>query len=265
MSVKNDSGVELSLAAALRAAENSPDSDDSWDHLESLADSQQQPDEVASLYRDILRRSLPAELRAHLAERAVRFHEEWYGDQPQAITDLLLQILERDPGARWALDRLTVALTAREAWDELLEVYDRVLLNTSSDEVRSEILGEAANVAKEFADKPELAADYLLGQVAIDRDNSKLSATVERLLERLGRFADLVGLWEGRITQLPASEARDLRVRIAGVYLARLDKPVPALTGKPINTQLQIRWFRGCRLHPLTHRFLYQHIATEGP
>ncbi len=229
MSVKNDSGVEQSLAAALRAAENSPDSDDAWDHLESLADTQQQPDEVASLYRDILGRSLPAELRTHLAERAVRFHEEWYGDQPQAITDLLLQILERDPGARWALDRLTVALTAREAWDELLQVYDRVLLGTTSDEERSEILGEAANVAKEFADKPELAADYLLGQVAIDRDNPKLAATVERLLERLGRFSDLVGLWEGRIGQLPASEARDLRVRIAGVYLARLDKPVPAL------------------------------------
>ena len=70
MSVKNDSGVEQSLAAALRAAESSPDSDDAWDHLESLADTHQQPDEVASLYRDILRRNLPVELRTHLAERA---------------------------------------------------------------------------------------------------------------------------------------------------------------------------------------------------
>ncbi len=229
MSVKNDSGVEQPLAAALRAAESSPDSDDAWDHLESLADSQQEPDEVAALYRDILRRSLSAGLRTHLAERAVRFHEEWYGDQRQAITDLLLQILERDPGARWALDRLTVALTASEAWDELLEVYDRVLVNTASDEIRREILAEAAHVAKEFADKPDLAADYLLGQVAIDSDNKKLAATVERLLERLGRFVDLVGLWEGQLAQLSASDARDLRVKIAGLYISRLDKPVPAL------------------------------------
>ncbi|MCA9661138.1 MAG: tetratricopeptide repeat protein [Myxococcales bacterium] len=221
--------MEQSLAAALRAAESSPDSDDAWDHLESLADTHQQPDEVASLYRDILRRNLPVELRTHLAERAVRFHEEWYGDQPQAITDLLLQILERDPSARWALDRLTVALTAREAWDELLEVYDRVLVNIKDDDTRREILGEAAHVAKEFADKPELAADYLLKQVAIDRDNQKLAATVERLLERLGRFADLVGLWEGQVDQLPASEARDLRIRIAGIYRERLDEPVHAL------------------------------------
>ncbi|HFE45505.1 MAG TPA: hypothetical protein ENJ18_08425, partial [Nannocystis exedens] len=199
MSVKNDPGVEQPLAAALRAAESTPDSDDAWDHLESLAEGQQEPDEVAALYRDILRRSLPAGLRAHLAERAVRFHEEWYGDQQQAITDLLLQILERDPGARWALDRLTVTLTASEAWDELLDVYDRVLINTASDEIRREILAEAAHVAKEFADKPDLAADYLLAQVAIDSDNKKLASTVERLLERLGRFVDLVGLWEGQL------------------------------------------------------------------
>ncbi|MCB9569212.1 MAG: tetratricopeptide repeat protein [Myxococcales bacterium] len=231
MSVKNDSGVENSLAAALRAAESSPESDDAWDHLESLAESQQQPDEVAALYRDTLRRNLPEGVRTHLAERAVRFHEEWYGDQPAAITDLLIQILERDPNARWALDRLTVALTAREDWDALLEVYDRVLINIRNDDLRREVLAEAAHVAKEFADKPELAADYLLKQVAIDPDNQKLAATVERLLERLGRWSDLVGLWEGQVDKLPASEARDLKVRIAAAYLERLDEPVHALVG----------------------------------
>ncbi|MEZ5191095.1 MAG: hypothetical protein R2717_09990, partial [Schumannella sp.] len=229
MSIKNDPGVEQALAAALRAAEASPESDDAWDHLESLAESVQRPDEVARAYRELLRGALSPSQRTHVAERAVRFHDEWYGDQPQAITDLLLQILERDPKARWALDRLTVALTAREDWDALLAVYDRVLVHVTGDEDRREILGEAARVAKEFADKPELAADYLLKQLAVDRDNPKLLASVERLLERQGRWADLVGLWEGHASELPPAQARELRLQIADAYLDRLGAPQRAL------------------------------------
>ncbi|MEZ4448053.1 MAG: tetratricopeptide repeat protein [Nannocystaceae bacterium] len=229
MSIKNDPGVAQALAAAIRAAEASPDSDDAWDHLESLADAAQRPDDVARAYRDLLRTSLSSALRTHLAERAVRFHDEWYGDQPQAISDLLLQIIERDPQARWALDRLTVALTAREDWDALLAVYDRVLVHVTGEAERREILGEAARVAKEFADKPELAADYLLKQLAVDRDNQKLQASVERLLERLERWRDLVGLWEGQATELPPVEARELRLKIAAAYVERLGDPQRAL------------------------------------
>ena len=133
MSSSNDPAVEQSLTAALRAAESAPEGDDAWDHLESIAESLQRPDEVSGLYRELLRGPLAPATRGHLAERAVRFHEEWYGDQPGVITDLLVQILERDPSSQWALDRLTVALTAREDWDALLDVYDRILVIVKDD------------------------------------------------------------------------------------------------------------------------------------
>lgn len=229
MNTNNDPAVEQSLAAALRAAESSTDSDDAWDHLESIAESMQRPDEVAGLYRELLRGPLAPATRGRLAERAVRFHEEWYGDQPGVITDLLAQILERDPSAQWALDRLTVALTAREDWDALLEVYDRVLVIVKDDAVRRQLLADAAHVAKEFADKPGLAADYLIRLLALEPENLKLAATLERLLERLERWQDLVNLWEGQLGQLAPLEARDLRVKIAALILDRLRTPGAAL------------------------------------
>ena len=229
MSSTIDPAVEQSLTAALRAAESAPDSDDAWDHLESIAETLQRPDEVAGLFRELLRGPLPPATRAALGERAVRFHEEWYGDQPAAITDLLIQILERDPSAQWALDRLTVALTSREDWDALLDVYDRLLVIVKDDGVRKQLLADAAHVAKEFADKPGLAADYLIKLLGLEPDNQKLAATLERLLERLERWADLANLWESQLDQLPAGEARDLRVKVAALALDRLHSPGRAL------------------------------------
>ena len=223
------SKTEQSFAAAMRAAENAPDSDDAWDHLEDLAESLQKPEEVGQLYRDLLGRGLEPSVFSALAERAVNFHEEWFGDEPEMITGLLTDIITRDPEADWAFDRLTVTLTAAEKWDQLLEVYDRTLAATTDKATRKRLLDDAAHVAKDFADQQERAADYMVKQLELDRKNKKLEASLARLLERQGRWADLIALWRGRLPQLSPIEARELRVEIAACYLDRLASPEQAL------------------------------------
>lgn len=223
------SKTEQSFAAAMRAAENAPDSDDAWDHLEELAENLQRPEDVAKLYRDLLGRGLSRDVTGPLAQRAVNFHEEWFGEEPEVISELLTDIITRDPDATWAFDRLTVTLTAAEQWDQLLAVYDRTLAVTTDKATRKRMLDDAAHVAKDFADQQERAADYMVKQLELDRGNSKLEATLARLLERQERWRDLIALWRGRLPALPPIEARELRVEIAACYLDKLSDPGQAL------------------------------------
>lgn len=229
MANKTSKADDQSFAAALKAARKSPDSDDAWDHIEELADQLQRPDEVGELYRGILETDLPRDVRANVAERAVQFHEEWFGDTPEAITQLLTSIMERDSDAHWAFDRLVVTLTSAEQWDELLSVYDRRLTITRDAEARKQLLDDATGVAKDFADQPERAADYLRQLLALDPSNDKRVAALERLYERQERFADLIDLWRGRAEQLDAGAARELRVQIATCFLDRLGDAGQAL------------------------------------
>src|SRR5690606_28347038 len=126
-------------------------------------------------------------------------------------------------------DRLTVTLTAAEQWDQLLSVYDRTLAVTTDKATRKRLLDDAAHVAKDFADQQERAADYMVKQLELDRSNSKLEASLARLLERQERWSDLIGLWRGRLPSLSPIEARALRVEIAACFLDKLGDPQKAL------------------------------------
>jgi tetratricopeptide (TPR) repeat protein len=229
MAKKRSDADEQSFSAASRAAEASPSSDDAWEHLEDLAERLERPEEVAEIYRRLLGGELPPETRRRVAERAVQFHEEWFGDTPEAITELLGSIMERDPEAAWAFDRLVVTLTSAERWDPLLAVYDRRLAVTRDPELRKQLLDDAAGVAKDFADQPERAADYLRQLLVLDPDNDKRVAALERLYERQERFGDLIELWRTRAERLDPAQARELRVRTATLLLDRIGDAEQAL------------------------------------
>ncbi len=230
MSSNSGGGLEQSFAAALRAAESSPDSDDAWDHLEELADQLQRPEEVAELYRKMLdASSVPADYRDALRERAVQFHEEWFDDNPEVVDDLLASILQRDPAAEWAFERLTVRLTSSERWDKLLAAYDQVLRATEEPSRRRQLLDDAASVAKDFALEPDRAAGYMQQRLDLEPDNTQLLASLERLLERQSRWDELIGLWRRRLSALTPVQAQETRVRIAQTCLEQLNDPRRAL------------------------------------
>jgi tetratricopeptide (TPR) repeat protein len=226
---ESPSGISQSFGAALDAVTVAPDSEEAWDHLESIAETLQRPDEVAAAYREAIDRDLPREAWNKLARRAAQFHDEWFGDNPEAMHAVLSRILERDPEAQWAFERLCMVLTVGERWDDLLALYDRVLLRTADPQRRKQLLDDAAHAAKDFAHAPGRAVDYMLLQLELDRDNDKLAKGIERLLERQSRWDDLVELWHNRLPHLPPPEARATRLKIARALLEHVGSAAPAL------------------------------------
>ena len=224
-----DDKLGQSFAAALKAVSSSPGSEEAWDHVEELADTLQRPDEVAAAYKDVLELELERPVWTTLARRAARFFDEWFGDEPESLRGLLVRILELDADATWAFERLTVVLTAAERWDDLLDLYDRVLETTAEPGRRKRLLDDAAHLAKDFAQRPGRAVDYMLLHLDLDPSNDSLAAAIERLLARQNRFEDLIELWQSRLAELSTRQARDARLRIAKTFLDHLEAAGPAL------------------------------------
>jgi len=224
-------GLQQALTAAIKAVKSLPESDDAWDHLEELAERLERPNETAEAYREVLTLKLDAATRKHLGQRALNFHEAWYGDDADVILELLSPFVDGSAEGSWALERLTRVLTLSEKWDPLLDVYDRALSQAQDADQRKKLLNDAAHVAKDFAEQPARAVDYLQQLLALDRGNQKLSSSIERLLERSGRFGDLIALWRGQAELASGEDARKLHLRIASCYLDRLSDPDNCLGG----------------------------------
>lgn len=219
--------IEPRLRAALAAAEAKPEDESLWDDLEELADELQAPDEVGALYRTVLKGSLSAEHLGRIGQRAAGFHEEWFGEDSPHLVEVLKSVLAKDPTLDWPLSRVTVLLTVRERWDELLGLYDDAIRAVEDDAFRrTALLEEALQLAKDFAGQPERAIGYLKQLVELRPHDPQLAANLERFLEREGRYADLVELWRKR---LDGADGREYRERIAETYLVKLAAPADAL------------------------------------
>jgi len=217
------SELDPRLSDALRAVRENPRDEAQWEALEEIAGELQKPDEVGELYRDVLKTTLPLEVVQKLGPRAVGFHEEWFGDDSPHLTEVLERVLTLDPGADWALQRATVLFTVRERWNELLGLYDRALENADSDSRRQQLLEEASQLAKDFAGQPDRAVGYLGRLLEMKPDDAQLEQSIERLLERLENWHDLVALWRRRLAAGSGTEPVDaIRVRIATTWLEKV-------------------------------------------
>ena len=216
------------LLAALQAAGGEPHEPAAWEDLEAIAAKYQQPDPVAELYRAVLERELSRDLAERIAVRAVRFHDEWFGEE-EPLLAVLERLLAIDPTAAWAFERASLLHTIAERWDALLALYDRALSVTADPVRRALLLSEAANAAKDFAGQTDRAIGYLDELVRLAPADAQRAAGLERLLEQRGRHADLVALWRARLPVLPPAQAQAVRARIATTSLELLAAPAAAL------------------------------------
>jgi tetratricopeptide (TPR) repeat protein len=226
----NDAGVlEQSLEVAMAALRNSPAQFSIWERAERLSITLSRTDEVAALYRELVGNDLPADAAQSLAMRAARFHIEWLGEDAAAQIAVLQRVLALDPASEWAFERLTSVLTLAGRWDDLLGLYDRALAAVSDRDRRMAILDEAAGVAKDFAGQVARAIRYLQQLVPLRSGDEQLAASLERLLEREGRWQDLVDLWRERLALLGNEAPAGLKLQIAECLLDRLSRPDAAL------------------------------------
>ncbi|HKU43417.1 MAG TPA: hypothetical protein VJR89_34885, partial [Polyangiales bacterium] len=218
------------LSTAIEAVKREPDNDQHWDLVEELVDSAQRPSDVRELFRSVLyKRDLGARSASQIGQRAVRFYEAWYGDDSKELAELLMKVVELDKSAAWAFERLTVALTVAERWTDLLDAYDAAIARADHTAQRMKLLDEAAQVAKDFAAQPDRAIGYMSQLFALEPDNASLAASLERLLERQGRYRDLIALWGSRIDSQPVRQQRETRQRMAVCYVDSLHDYASAL------------------------------------
>jgi thioredoxin-like negative regulator of GroEL len=211
-----------------RAIAASPERMELWDDAERVAADEQTPDDVTAIYAHVLAQELPREVLLSLCERAAAFLAEWSEDG-SAVIAVLLRALAIDPLAPWAFRRLTMLLTIERRWDELLSQYDLRIAATEDPAHRVDLLGEAAQVARDLAGRADRAIEYLGALVTLRPGDAPVTASLERLLEREGRYRELVALQRSRLAGLDAAEARKLRAVIAACLLDKLDSPAEAL------------------------------------
>ncbi|MCA9574977.1 MAG: tetratricopeptide repeat protein [Myxococcales bacterium] len=216
--------VEASVAARAN-----PSDDAAWDTLEDWAGATQRPDDVSALYRAALNEVTSAAVGGPLAQRALNFHEEWFGEDAPQIIEVLERAMVVDPDASdWAFQRLTVIYTGAERWDELFTLYDRAIA-ASGDDRKAVLLEEAAQTAKDFAGRSDRAVDFLRQLRALRPDDAGVAANLERLLERAERWADLIEFWRATLSARTRDDAHALRMRIASTYLDKLADAAGAL------------------------------------
>lgn len=211
----------------LRAARELPRHAALWDRAENVARQLSSADPLAALYEDVLRQDLPKDEAIELGQRAVAFYEEWFEDGGRVV-GILQRLLEIEPDDTWAFDRLKLIFDAQERWEDLFGLYDRAAASADK-ERRLELLEEAAQIAKDFANHSTRAIGYLEQLLELKPGNVRLSAALERLYERHGCHRELIGLLGNRLPQLAPDDAQRERGRIAALWLSELGDASSAL------------------------------------
>lgn len=228
-------GAEQAYAVALRAVKHLPMEQALWDRAEQLARQIPSAEPLADAYEEVLRSGVvPAEGARlekadaiELGQRAVAFYEEWYEDGARVVR-VLERLLEIDPGDTWAFDRLKLVFDANEQWDDLFSLYDRAAAS-AGEARRIELLEEAAQVAKDFANHAQRAIGYFEQLLALRPENARLASALERLYERHGCHRELITLRGMRLSALSHEEAQKERERIAALWLDELGDTSSAL------------------------------------
>src|SRR5258706_591099 len=123
---------------------------------------------------------LSSEVASALGTRAVDYQEEWF-DDPQTVILLLRRVLDVAPEATWARDRLKLAYGSAERWDELFALYDDEISRATDERARADLLGEAAQAAKDFAGDSDRAIGYFERLATLRPNESRVRSLLERL------------------------------------------------------------------------------------
>ncbi len=220
---------------AAAAVKHSPHAVSAWEQVEALAADLDRPDDIVGLYNETLKGAVEPQVAEMIGERAGGFCDEWFGDDPQILEKILVQVTALAPASDTALQRLSVIYTVAERWTDALGLYDRAVDATKDKVRRVRLLREAAQLAKDVANQPDKAIGYYQRLLPLTPEDGQVSQSLERLLERHERWAELIQLWESRLETQSKKERERSRLRIASVWLDNLRDPQRALAaGKPL-------------------------------
>jgi len=188
----------LSLPTLLRAALEMPREAAAWETAERMARASGRLGMVAEAYgRALSSDDVDASLAEALGRRMIALEEECSVDA-LFFVGALERVLEFVPGARWALDRVKLALGAQGRWDALFDLYDRAIAVEEDDDRRAELCDEAAFAARDVAGDTARAMAYLEAVHQRRPRDERVATALERLYERHDRKHQLLDLLRER-------------------------------------------------------------------
>jgi len=215
---------------ALTAAAAAPGDESPWERLEAaVVSAEHQSRQLLDFYRAQLTPQLPRAILGVLSHRAARFAADCFGENAPETIEVLRAVLRAAPDADWAFRPLIVGLTMAERWRDVLDAYDARLAVGGNFERRADVLEEAARIAKDFIGDQARAVGYLEQLSRLRPGDAQVASSLERLLERSERWADLVAARRSRLELCAGPEARELRLRIATTLHDKLGQPDAAL------------------------------------
>jgi tetratricopeptide (TPR) repeat protein len=139
------------------------------------------------------------------------------GREPDA--SLLTLLLEHEPAARWAIDRVKLTLSAESRWEELFELYDRAIWATADDGERAGWMNEAAIAARDVAQDPKRATQYWEQYSILTPTDTRVDMALERLYEQANDKPALLRHLERRLERSHGAERAALEARVVTLAL----------------------------------------------
>ena len=215
-------GTIESLSAIERAAPLLGADAAAWDSFETQALRLGDPSSAVRAYERALESSRDSAAVRWLAERLIKLVESQLSD-PRALTRGLLRVLEVEPEARWAFDRVKLSLSLERRWSDLFPLYERAIAAENDAEQKAVLLDEAAVAARDAAADPERAIGYWQQYLALRPRDGRVDQALERLYERKGDRAPLIEHLTRRLASLVGVDRLRPSERIAELELERFE------------------------------------------
>lgn len=225
---------EAAIEVLGRAAELAPDRPEIWEHLARLRFSE--GDGAGGL-------SAAGELRR-------------LGREVDA--SLLELLLEHEPTARWALDRMKLTLSAEQRWPELFALYDRALDATTDERARAELLDEAAIAARDVAQDRARALSYWERHAALVPGDARVDLALERLYDQAADRRGLIAHLRHRLSYAVPEQRSALLRKVA---LLSLDE---SALSDALDAAEQLSAEDAPEAQALFERVLARALATAG-
>ena len=202
-----------------------------WDEVEEQAIDAQATDAIVALYVEAIDAIDDGDVINAIGQRALAFFEEWADDPDDVIAHAMGRVIEVNPrDTDWAFERLSVLHTGNENWSALLDLYDHRIAAETNDTVRATLLDEASQTAKDFAKNSERAIGYIEQLLPLRPTDARLFSSLEKLLEKAGRWQDLCRHLRARAEHLKPGEAFAAFSRVAQIELDEISAHADAIS-----------------------------------
>ncbi len=197
------------------------------EQLESLADEGSRWRDLAELYEEVLD---TADSELLQVDYGMALGDIWADrlEAPEEADRYYLDVLEAEPGHDEALDRLESVYRRTEAWQRLLDIYDRKLDGADPAALES-LRFERGGLLDEKLDRPHEAIATLEDILEAEPGHPEALEARNELLERRGMWAELADALEDTLEVVDGEDALETTRRLAEVYDRELDRPGEAV------------------------------------